>query len=247
MLSKTNVKYIQSLRHKKLREEEQCFIAEGPKVVSELLSSGVFESTMICALEGWFSNNSLLVAKIPGENTIVVDQTVLEKISLLKTPHQVLAIFRNKPFGEIELKNKLTLVLDDIHDPGNMGTIIRIADWFGVQNIVCSNECVECYNPKVVQASMGSLARVNILYVDLVKFIADHKDIKLFAATLSGQPVSSFHKLEEGIIIIGNESKGVRQELLNLANEKITIPKFGKADSLNAGVATGIILSHLVV
>lgn len=245
MLSKTNVKYIQSLRHKKLREEEQCFIAEGPKVVGELLSSGVFECKMICALEGWLAANSLLVAKIPGDNIIVVDQIALERISLLKTPHQVLGVFRTRPFPEMDLKNKLTLVLDDIHDPGNMGTIIRIADWFGIQNIVCSYECVECYNPKVVQASMGSLARVNILYVDLVQFIADHKEVKLFAATLSGQPVSSFHKIEEGMIIIGNESKGVRQELLNLANEKITIPKFGKADSLNAGVAAGIILSHI--
>jgi RNA methyltransferase, TrmH family len=244
MLSKTNIKYIQSLHHKKLREEEQCFIAEGPKVVGELLSSGVFECKMICALEGWLTGNSLLVAGLPGENIFVVDQIVLEKISLLKTPHQVLGVFRNKAFAQIELKNKLTLLLDDIHDPGNMGTIIRIADWFAVQNIVCSYECVECYNPKVVQSSMGSLVRVNILYADLVKFIADNKEIKLFAATLSGQPVSSFHKIEEGMIIIGNESKGVRQELLNLANEQITIPKFGKADSLNAGVAAGIILSH---
>ena len=246
MLSKTNVKYIQSLRHKKLREEEQSFIAEGPKVVGELLSSGIFECKMICAPEGWFTTNGLLVANIPRENIFVVDETGLEKISLLKTPHQVLGVFRNKPVRETRWNNKLTLVLDDIHDPGNMGTIIRIADWFAVENIVCSYECVECYNPKVVQASMGSLARVNIIYAELEKFITDHEEIKLYAATLSGQPVSSFQKIKEGMIIIGNESKGVRQELLDLADEKITIPKFGKADSLNAGVAAGIILSHIM-
>jgi RNA methyltransferase, TrmH family len=246
MLSRTNVKYIQSLRHKKLREEEQSFIAEGPKVVEEFLSSGTFVCKKICAPEKWFTANQLLVAKVTEENRFVVDESDLARISLLKTPNQVLAVFHNRSVDEIILTDKLTLVLEDIHDPGNMGTMIRIADWFNIKNIVCSNECVDCYNPKVVQASMGSLSRVNILYTELEQFITAHKEVNMYAATLSGKNISSFQKIKEAMILIGNESKGVRKELLDLATEKITIPKFGEADSLNAAVAAGIILSHIM-
>ncbi len=136
-------------------------------------------------------------------------------------------------------------MLDDIQDPGNMGTIIRTADWFGVKNIFCSNECVDVYNPKVVQASMGSLSRVNVIYTELVKFIDENKGIPVYAATLSGKNLSEFTNLKQGIILFGNESKGVNENLLNLATDKITIPKYGAAESLNAAVACGIILSHI--
>jgi len=246
MLSKTNIKYIQSLHHKKLREEAGCFIAEGPKVVKEFLSEGSFACEMICGLERWCLTNSLLTATAPEGKIYVVDESELARISLLQTPNQVVAVFRNKPTLEVKPGNKITILLDDIRDPGNMGTIIRIADWFNIQNVVCSLSCVDCYNPKVVQASMGSLARVNILYTSPIEFISDHKEVALYAATLDGDPVSSFQKIKEGLLLIGNESSGIQSGLLEIALHKITIPKYGKADSLNAAVAAGIILSHLV-
>jgi TrmH family RNA methyltransferase len=136
-------------------------------------------------------------------------------------------------------------MLDDIQDPGNMGTIIRTADWFGVKNIICSNECVDFYNPKVVQASMGSLSRVNVIFRELAKFIVENKDVPVYAATLSGKNLSVFKNLKNGIILLGNESKGVNESLLKLATDQITIPKYGAAESLNAAVACGIILSHI--
>jgi TrmH family RNA methyltransferase len=245
MLSKTNVKYIQSLRHKKLREEEGCFIAEGPKVVEEFLKERSFDCEMLCGLSKWCTTNELLTATIPHDKIFVIDEVALSKISLLQTPNQVVAVFRNKPEEEVIPGDKITLLLDDIRDPGNMGTMIRIADWFNIQNIVCSLSCVECYNPKVVQSSMGSLARVNIIYTELRKFISEHKKIIVYAASLNGEALSSFSKIKEGLLLIGNESSGIHSDLLDLAHHKITIPKYGKADSLNAAVAAGIILSHL--
>ncbi len=127
-----------------------------------------------------------------------------------------------------------------------MGTIIRIADWFGVENIICSENCVDCYNPKVVQSTMGSLARVNILYTDLKLFLLSHKNISIYAAALSGKNISELHKINEGFILIGNESKGIKAQLLAISNHQVTIPRYGKAESLNAAVATGIILSHVI-
>lgn len=137
-------------------------------------------------------------------------------------------------------------MVDGIRDPGNMGTIIRIADWFGINNIICSRDCVEQYNPKVVQASMGSIARVNIVYKDLEEFLKQNKNVIVYAATLNGKSVHSVDKINEGLLLIGNESNGIRSELLALVTEEITIPRLGGAESLNAAVATGIILSHVV-
>ncbi|MDB5222273.1 MAG: methyltransferase [Chitinophagaceae bacterium] len=245
MLSKTIIKYIQSLAHKKLRDEEGLFIAEGPKVVPELLHSNTFQCKIICGLQIWMDENKILLNNIPAEDKIAISEIELEKISLLQTPNKVLAVFYKKEDKSPSLNNNISLMLDDIQDPGNMGTIIRTADWFGIKNIICSNECVDCYNPKVVQASMGSLARVNIIYMGLEEFITANKNINIYAATLGGTSLSSFNKIKEGIILIGNESKGVKENLLNLAAEQITIPKQGEAESLNAAVACGIILSHI--
>ena len=136
-------------------------------------------------------------------------------------------------------------MLDDIQDPGNLGTIIRIADWFEIENIICSYHCVDCYNPKVVQATMGSLVRVDIWYTSFFSFLDANKNISVYAATLSGTSLPEFNKVNEGILLIGNESMGINDELLKKATQKITIPKYGHAESLNAAVATGIILSHL--
>ncbi|MBL7745420.1 MAG: RNA methyltransferase, partial [Chitinophagaceae bacterium] len=144
------------------------------------------------------------------------------------------------------VKGKISLVLDTLQDPGNLGTIIRIADWFGIEQIICSPDCADVYNPKVVQSTMGSIARVKVFYTDLAEWLPVQKDIRIYAAALEGKDITNMNPLKEGLIIIGNESKGIEEEILALANERITIPKKGKAESLNAGVAAGIILSHLV-
>lgn len=245
MLSKKIVKYIQSLSYKKLRDEEGAFIAEGPKVVAELLASQNFVCKIVCAEKEWLLSNKDLF-NIPLSDIYEIDEDSLQKISLLKTPNKVIAVFRKKELSiQPELSNKITLALDEISDPGNMGTIIRIADWFAIENIICSENCVDCYNPKVVQSTMGSLARVNIFYTDLKTFFSTHENISIYAATLSGKNVSEFKGLHEGFILIGNESKGINEELLDLSKNQITIPRSGNAESLNAAVATGIILSHI--
>lgn len=240
MLSKTIVKYIQSLAHKKLRDEEGVFIAEGPKVVEELLRSGIFEVKMMYALPGWLDENKSLISEA---KVLEVTGPELERVSQLQTPNKVLAVFYKKEENLGSLSGSISLMLDEIQDPGNLGTIIRTADWFGVKNIICSKECADCYNPKVVQATMGSLARVNIIYTDLTAFIKQH-NIPVYAATLGGKDISSV-QLKEAVILIGNEGKGVKEELLALSAEQITIPKYGDAESLNAAVACGIILSNV--
>lgn len=245
MLSKTIVKYIQSLHLKKFRDEHGVFIAEGPKVVNDLLTSKQFTCKMICAVESWLNENEELVSSVSAEDKLVANEFELEKISLLQTPNKVVAIFYQRKYEPDNLKNNISLMLDEIQDPGNMGTIIRTADWFGIKNIICSEDCVDCYNPKVVQSSMGSLGRANIIYKDLEKFINNNKDINLLAATLTGTSLYTFNKIKEGIILFGNESKGISNELLKYVTEQITIPKMGAAESLNAAVATGIILSHI--
>lgn len=245
MLSKTIVKYIQSLAHKKVRDEQGVFIAEGPKVIAEFLQADKFPYKTIFGLQSWMEQNNALLKNISAENKIAINDSELERISHLQTPNKVVAVFYKKEDEPAELINNISLMLDEIQDPGNMGTIIRTADWFGIKNIICSNECVDCFNPKVVQASMGSLSRVNIIYTDIEEFIKNNSGIKIYAATLSGKDVSLF-KIKEGIILIGNESKGVSEKLLNISAEQITIPKQGEAESLNAAVACGIILSNLV-
>jgi TrmH family RNA methyltransferase len=214
-------------------------------VVSEFLSSKKFSCNLICAEKDWLLENSFLTGFLPPDNIFLVDEHWLQRISLLKTPNKVLAVF-NKNISQEEpvLENKISLMLDDIQDPGNLGTIIRNADWFGIDNIICSENCVDCYNPKVVQSTMGSLSRVNILYTDIESFIKKNSKISLFAAALSGTSLKELNRIDEGIILIGNESKGIHEDILLLATERITIPKFGHAESLNAAVASGIILYH---
>jgi TrmH family RNA methyltransferase len=247
MLSKKIVKYIQSLSHKKFREEEGAFIAEGTKVVSEFLLSDKMKCNLICAEKEWLLENDPLLKRITPENIFETDDHWLKSISLLKTPNKVVAVFKKKSPEVPDLAGEIALMLDDLQDPGNMGTIVRIADWFAIDNIICSNNSVDCYNPKVVQSAMGSLARVNIFYTDLTSFISANKKIKLYAATLSGTNIFKFSKIEEGIILIGNEANGVREDLLQLASHQITIPRYGHAESLNAAVAAGIILSQVKV
>jgi len=245
MLSKSQLKYIQSLHHKKFRDLEGAFIAEGNKVVLELLQSGQFVCEQLIGEQEWLHANEMLIRKHFSGDLLEVKDFELQKVSALSTASQVLAVFKKMQPKEIVIKGRVTLLLDTIQDPGNLGTIIRIADWFGIAAIICSSDTADQYNPKVVQSTMGSLARVNILYTDLSKFIRSNNKIKIYAAALNGKGISTLKGLKEGFIMIGNESKGISAELMEAATEKITIPKIGSAESLNAAVATGIILSHL--
>ncbi len=238
MPSRNEVKYIQSLYHKKNRNKEEVFIAEGVKIVAELINAG-FGIQKIYGVKDWIDANTNIL------HAAVVSDDELEKISSLETPNKVLAIFYKKNSVRIpDLKNKISLVLDGIQDPGNLGTIVRIADWFGVKNIIASEDTVDLYNSKVIQSTMGSIARVAIFYTDLKSFFETNK-IPVFGAMLNGENIASLQKINECLLIIGNESKGIRADIEQYIQQCITIPGTGDAESLNAAVATGIILSWL--
>ena len=240
MLSRNEVKYIQSLCHKKQRQLEGLFIAEGPKIAEELLNSD-FSIKKIYALPEWIEKNAINNVEIE-----TIDEIDLSRITSLQTPNQVLIIAAQKnDFGKPVLKNKLTIVLDGIQDPGNMGTIIRIADWFGIEQIICSDDTVELYNPKVIQSTMGSFVRTKVYYSNLKDFL-ETVDVTVFGAMMKGKNIYELQKSKEGLLVIGNEGKGIRNDILECITNPITIPKKGGAESLNAAVAAGIILSHLV-
>lgn len=242
MLIKSQVKYIQSLSHKKLRDSEGVFVAEGPKLINELLSAGL-PLQQLYAVKEWIEGQKQPIAADVTE----IFPSELERISLLQTPNLVLGIFKKPAFAATRpVRNTLSLMLDTIQDPGNMGTIIRCADWFGISQIFCSQDCADAYNPKVVQASMGSIARVQVGYGSLTAMLTQEPGLPTYAAVLNGTDLRKLPPIKEGVIIIGNESKGISDELLALSRNKITIPRHGKAESLNAAVATGIILSHIV-
>jgi len=240
MLSKNEIKYIQSLFHKKQRDEEKLFVAEGPKLADELLNSNSYIKH-IYATNKWLQKNTVQKAPVTE-----VSDIELARISNLQTPNEVVVIAQQLlPADEPLLKGNLTIVLDGIQDPGNMGTIIRIADWFGIQQIICSNLCVEIYNPKVVQSTMGSLLRVKCWYKDFYNWNPEI-DLPVFGALLSGRDIYLTGKAEEGLLVIGNESKGIGEPFLSKITHPVTIPKKGNAESLNAAVATAIIVGCLV-
>jgi TrmH family RNA methyltransferase len=239
MLSKREIKDIQSLSHKKFRDELNLFVAEGPKVVGELIELIPQQIEKVYAVENWLQNH-----ESRGVSTIEINNIELEKLSQLQTPNQVIAVVKKLPPANPGAST-FTLYLDTIQDPGNLGTIIRIADWFGVRDIVCSAGCADLYNPKVVQATMASIARVNVFY-DREGDWLKGKKVPVYAAALDGKSLYEEQKTTKGILVIGNESKGLSEETLRYATERITIPRKGEAESLNAAVATGIILSHLL-
>jgi RNA methyltransferase, TrmH family len=240
MLVKSKVKYIQSLSHKKLRDEEGVFVAEGPKIINELLSTASIEAIELFAVTGWEAPKG-----VPATIN-EVDADTLKKISFQTTPNQVLGIFKKPVLQALHLADTVTLMADNIQDPGNLGTIVRCADWFGIKQVICSRDCVDIYNPKAIQSTMGSIARVAVYYEDLELIINSHPSTSVYAAMLGGKDLHEIKPLHHGIILIGNESKGVNPTLIKLAHHQLTIPKFGHAESLNAAVATGIILSHLI-
>ena len=237
MLSKNELKYIQSLCQKKQRINERLFLAEGTKLVAELLEAG-YPIKNIYALESW-------AAPLPDLPITRISPIELEKISTLQTPNQVVVVAEQRePTGEPVLKNKLTLVLDGIQNPGNLGTIIRIADWFGIDQIIASNDTVELYNPKVIQATMGSFLRLKIWYRELEELLTTI-NVPVYGALLNGTSMYATKPPKEALLVIGNESKGIRENILPYIKHAITIPRTGKAESLNAAVATGILLAQL--
>ena len=239
MLSKNEAKYIQSLSHKKQRQESGLFIVEGVKLVNELLNSH-YPVKKIYATEDWAGTVN------PKTELLRVTADELQKVSGLQTANKVLAIAEQPVIGKIKLsKNKWVLALDGIQDPGNMGTLIRIADWFGIDTIVASEDSVDAFNPKVVQSTMGSFSRVTVHYTDIADFIKA-AGIPVFGALLEGKSVYSVSPPQQGILLIGNESKGIHPQLLPLIKNPVSIPRIGGAESLNAAVAAGILISHLL-
>lgn len=244
MLVKSKAKYIQSLSQKKLRDEENVFVAEGPKIVNELLLCKNVLPVEIFAVQEWLDAHAGLLSGLKHEQVTTISESELERISFLTTPNKVLCLFRKPTFAKKE--HKLILALDGIQDPGNLGTLVRIADWFGIQQVVCNKESADVFNPKVVQSTMASIARVEVLYTDLLQFIEDHASLGVYATLLNGEPIEKIGKIKSGIIVTGNESKGISEAIQQLATHKITIKRIGEAESLNAAVATGIVLSHML-
>lgn len=247
MLSKAQIKYIQSLQHKKYRQKNGQFIAEGDKIVPELLLEAV-PVKEVYATEAWISIHRELLERRQVHVT-VVEEGILKQLSALTTPNQALALLDIPAVTEMTpgiFKGTVTLALETIQDPGNLGTIIRIADWFGIRQIVCSPDCVDAYNPKTIQATMGSIARVRVLESEIVPFL-EQAGVASYAATLRGRNIVEFPKLEEGIILVGNESRGLSDTVVAAATHHITIPRLGGAESLNAGVAAGIICGRLLI
>ncbi|MBU6158106.1 MAG: RNA methyltransferase [Bacteroidetes bacterium] len=239
MLSKSEVKHIQSLAHQKGRKETGCFIAEGVKLVEDLLDTCSGQFVMIYATDEFVKKNYIRLQKTQYR---VIDEHYLSKITLLQTPNQVTAILRKFDIVEpVSDADDWILALDGVQNPGNLGTIIRNADWFGVKTIVCSEDTVDCYNPKVVQASMGSIARVSISYQSLASYLPCLNK-PICGATLNGCPLSSFKWPGSGILVLGGEGHGIRPELAGLLDHKLTIEGRGAADSLNVGAASAIFL-----
>lgn len=236
-VSKNQLKLITSLSQKKYRQKNSLFIAEGVKVINEFLKSDIELHHLFCL--------DTFVTNVVDDKTTRISAAELRKISQLKTPNQVLGIFKIPKESKLALTN-LVLALDDVNDPGNLGTIIRLCDWYGINSIVCSKATVDCYNQKVVQASMGSLTRVNLWYTDLISFLKESNTPK-FIAAMDGENVYKTVLPQSAILIMGNEANGVSQEIKNLANNTIAIPQFGinqSTESLNVAAATAILLSE---
>lgn len=239
MLTKATAKLIQSLKDKKARQESGLFVVEGTKTVTELAGSKI-EVKSLFATAGWIQDNQhLFTNKV---EIVEVSEQQLHQISFMQSPQQVLALAHiqqhNLPTRDIA--SQFVLALDTIQDPGNLGTIIRIADWYGIRHILCSPGCADVYNPKVIQATMGSFMRVHLHYLSLAEFFAEHRPTVL-GALMNGQNLHKAQLPVSGVLLIGNEGSGISAELQSYITTAITIPRIGEAESLNAGVATAII------
>jgi TrmH family RNA methyltransferase len=237
MINNNELKYIQSFAHKKHWAEESVYMIEGPKMLEEALKANC-TIEKIYATSAWLDQQELLGAPVE-----TVDEVMLARMSLLHTPNQVIALVKKQPKELVPYANTFSLLLDGIQDPGNLGTIIRTADWFGIQQIIVTPDTASIYNPKVIQSTMGSCFRVNVETADFELLLTSNK-LPVLGALLTGDSVYKSKLPKNGFLIIGNESKGIRENLKQFITHPIAIPKFGVAESLNAAVATGILLSH---
>jgi len=243
MLSKARLKYIKSLQVKKYRQSEQRFVVEGAKSVLELLASDFYTETVVATQE-FIDHNTLVVSGFSGE-LIEEHENTLASVGEFKTNNSAVAIARMKPNLPLEVNSdEFALVLDDIRDPGNLGTIIRTADWYGISKIIASNDTTEFYNPKVIHASMGSFTRVQVYYTELARFLGT-VPVPILGAFMNGDDVHELDFGTGGIIVIGNEAQGISEAVVKLVTRRVTIPRFGKAESLNAAVATAVICDNI--
>lgn len=248
MIGKNTIKWVHSLEMKKNRRNEGLFVAEGPKVVGDLMSR--YRPHQIFATNEWLSSASHSI--LPAEVTpMEVSDDELRRLSFLQHPQQVLAVFRLPDEANLEKTvplDKLTLMLDGVQDPGNLGTIIRIADWFGIDAVICSPETADAYNPKVVQATMGSLGRVNVIYAPLRPLLTSlPDDMPIYGTLLDGKDIYKSELSSNGIIIMGNEGNGISADIRKLVTRPLLIPRFRQgesAESLNVAVATAITCSE---
>ncbi|UIR56591.1 RNA methyltransferase [Sphingobacterium sp. SRCM116780] len=243
MLSKAQITLISSLQNKKFRKQHGLFIVEGIKSVLEFLSSSYQVDSIF-----YTEDVQTKVGKISGKiKSYPLSENEFQKISALKSPQGILALVHipeQKELNVADFRSQHTLLLDDVQDPGNLGTIIRTAEWFGFQNIICSIGTVDAYNPKVVQATMGSLSRIHVHYVDLKAFILAAK-IPVFGALLNGESIYQTDWPQESFIILGNEGNGISEEIIQLVDKPVAIPRIGQAESLNVAVATTIFCSEI--
>lgn len=239
MLSKAKIKLIRSLQIKKYRQQEQLFVVEGAKSVAELLKSD-FAVEMVAGTTEYLEH-----LKVPSGLAIEVKQQELESLGLFQSNEATLAVARMKPNVAINPDpGEYILALDDVRDPGNLGTIIRTADWYGISRIVASNETADCYNTKVISATMGSFTRVTIYYTDLSIYLAG-RSTRIFGAFLEGEDVHRAKFNDGGIVVIGNEARGISDGVARHVTDRITIPRYGKAESLNAAIATAVICDNI--
>jgi TrmH family RNA methyltransferase len=249
MLSKNKIKFIQSLNHKKARSHENVFLVEGNKMVMEAVLSRA-PIQMIAATPAFYSENN--IHEKAAIELVECSADELKKASLLQNPQEALAVVNMQSWNisAAEIKDELTLALDFVQDPGNLGTIIRIADWFGIRNIVCSNDTADCYNPKVVQASMGAIFRVKVHYLDLAVFLgeASQNKVPVYGTFLEGENIYKSKLSATGILVMGNEGNGISPETEKLIQHKIHIPSFSVgetgSESLNVATATAICCSE---
>ncbi|MES2419314.1 MAG: RNA methyltransferase [Bacteroidota bacterium] len=243
MLSKSQISFIKSLHQKKYRKENGIFIIEGIKSILEFTNSS-YQLHSIYYDPAYLS----LLPKFPANIKLFeVNNAELVKISTLQSPQGILALVNIPAAQKItiaNLRNKFSLVLDNIQDPGNFGTIIRTADWFGIEQVICSMQTVEAYNPKTVQSTMGSLARVKVFYTDLEDFISESR-LPVFSALLNGQSIYKTNWGHEGLILLGNEGHGITENLLKATTTAVTIPRVGQTESLNVAVSAAIFCSEL--
>jgi TrmH family RNA methyltransferase len=237
MLSKNQIKLITSLQQKKYRKQEQLFFAEGIKVVQELLHSNFELQELFTTKQDFLS--------VSKDKLHAISEAELKKISALATSNSCLAVFKIPKAKEMK-ESGLILALDDVRDPGNLGTIIRLCDWFGIETLFCSEETVDIYNPKVVQATMGSISRVNVVYGDLENFLVKTK-LTVFGTFMDGKNIYQESLPNDGVIVMGNEANGISEAVEKLVTDRIAIPRFGDlqiTESLNVATATAIILSE---